>query len=68
MSDTPDLEDNKVMRNSHVVKSKTYLANWVSFYDKMMDFTDGWRALDVIHLNFNKALGIFSNGILNSLR
>ncbi|CAM4632875.1 unnamed protein product [Lepidochelys kempii] len=62
------LEERKVIRNSQhgFTKGKTCLTNLIAFYDEITGSVDEGKAVDVLFLDFSKALDTVSHSILAS--
>ncbi|CAM5076950.1 unnamed protein product [Eretmochelys imbricata] len=62
------LEERKVIRNSQhgFTKGKSCLTNLIAFYDEITGFLDEGKAVDVLFLDFSKALDMVSHSILAS--
>ena len=60
------LEEKNVTRScQHVFNmGKSCLRNLIAFYDVITGWVDGRRAVDVVHLDFNKAFDTVSHNIL----
>jgi len=65
------VEEKKVIRSSQhgFTKGKSCLTNLIAFYDGMTGWVDGGRDVDVVYLEFSKALNTISHNIfLGKLR
>lgn len=59
------MKDKKVIRSScnGFMKGKLCLTNIIAFYNKVASLVDEGRAVDVVYLDFSKALDIVSHNI-----
>ncbi|GAB0175892.1 mitochondrial enolase superfamily member 1 [Grus japonensis] len=60
------VQDNQVIRPSQhgFMKGRSYLTNLISFYDKVTCLVDEGKTVDVVYLDFSKALDTISHSIL----
>ncbi|GAB0207759.1 mitochondrial enolase superfamily member 1 [Grus japonensis] len=60
------VQDNQVIRPSQhgFMKGRSCLTNLISFYDKVTRLVDEGKAVDVVYLDFSKALDTVSDSIL----
>jgi len=60
------VEEKSIIRSSQhgFTKEKSCLINLIAFYDGMTSWVDEGRTMDVVYLNFSKALGTFCHNIL----
>jgi len=60
------VEEKKVIRSSQhaFTKGKSCLTNLITFYDGVTSWVDEGRAVDVVYLDFNKAVDAISHNIL----
>jgi len=60
------MSDKKVIRRSQqgILKGKSCLINLTAFYDEVTGLVDEGRAVDVVHLHFNKAYDSVPHNVL----
>jgi len=60
------VEEKQVIRSSQhgFTKGKSSLTNLIAFYDDMTGWVDEGRAVDIVYLNFSKAINTVSHNIL----
>lgn len=63
---TQHIQGSRIIRSSQhrFMKGRSCLANLIFFYNKITRFVGERKAVDVVHLDFNKAFDTFSHTFL----